>query len=149
MRCHLTLDSLPISYPDASSRCLPCTLRMRRYVKQRLLENIPFFVKKGEPEVILAVIEFLVHDNWLVRQAAVETIGHLMERDDEFQQLPHVASRPGTRGNSRAPSPRWRLAGDTLEPQRPEQGLVIEDHVGHHGHALQQHTTCCVSLESL
>ena len=66
----------------------------------------------------------------MIRSAATEALGFLMTRDDAA--LPQCASKPGTRSNSRPPSPGrqvMRPANVPVKP-RPEHGLVIDDQYG-------------------
>jgi hypothetical protein len=100
------------------------------FMKHRLLEVIPTFVHPGEKYVIIPCATFLKHENWMIRQAAIEALGFLMNRKNVA--LPHCASKPGTRTNSRPPSP----GKSALRPANPpvkarlEKGIVIDHEYG-------------------
>lgn len=100
------------------------------FMKHRILETIPTFVMKGETYAIVACASFLKNENWMMRQAATEAIGHLMDRRDIA--LPKCASRPGTRTNSRPPSPGIKILRKANSPAKPrlEKGEVIDNHYG-------------------
>ena len=100
------------------------------FMKHRLLETIPTFVMRGEKYVIVACATFLKHENWMLRQAASEALGHLMTRQEVVP--PHCASKPGTRTNSRPSSPgSAALRSPNLSTKPREQhGLVVDDNYG-------------------
>ena len=100
------------------------------FMKHRLLEAIPTFVHRGEIYAICACATFLKHENWMLRQAATEALGHMMIRKD--MALPHCASKPGTRTNSRPPSPGASFLRPANSPVKPrlQHGLVIDEQFG-------------------
>jgi len=100
------------------------------FMKHRLLEVIPTFVMRGDKFVILQCATFLKHDNWMIRQAATEALGHLMTRSDT--PLPHCASKPGTRTNSRPPSPGAAALRPANSPAKPrmQHGYVVDEQYG-------------------
>mmetsp|Transcript_2581 Transcript_2581/g.6303 ORF Transcript_2581/g.6303 Transcript_2581/m.6303 type:complete len:771 (+) Transcript_2581:78-2390(+) len=97
------------------------------YVKYRLLETIPLFIKRGEPEIVAVATECLDHENSLVRQAAVECTAHLLNR--EGFNYPKLKSRPGSRSNSRLPSPDKQRPPQQHYKLRDEVGLVVSENV--------------------
>ena len=100
------------------------------FMRHRLLETIPTFVMRGEKYVIMAVATFLKHENWMIRQAATEALGHLMTRTDG--PMPVCGSKPGTRTNSRPASPGLSVLRPANPPAKPRapRGLVIDDSYG-------------------
>jgi hypothetical protein len=113
------------------------------FMKHRLLETIPTFVNRGEKFVIVGCAAMLKHDNWMIRAAATEALGHLMTRDDV--SLPHCASRPGTRTNSRPASPGSSALRppNVSEKQRAQHGLVIDENYGQCPPVCGQKTNDC------
>ena len=99
-------------------------------MKHRLLEVIPTFVMRGEKYVIVEIAPFLKHDNWMIRQAATEALGHLMTRSDI--PLPHCASKPGTRTNSRPASPGTSAFRPANSPAKPrlQHGYIVDEAYG-------------------
>lgn len=100
------------------------------FMKHRLLEVIPTFVMRGEKYVIVECASFLKHDNWMIRQAATEALGHLMTRSDI--PLPHCASKPGTRTNSRPASPGTSALRPANSPAKPrlQHGYIVDEAYG-------------------
>lgn len=100
------------------------------FMKHRLLEVIPTFVMRGEKYVIVECATFLKHENWMIRQAAAEALGHLMTRSDI--PLPNCASKPGTRTNSRPASPGNSALRPANPPAKPrlQHGYVVDEQYG-------------------
>ena len=115
------------------------------FMKHRLLETIPTFVMRGEKYAIVACASFLTNENWMIRQAAMEAIGHLMDRRDIT--LPHCASKPGTRTNSRPASPGISLLRKANPPAKPrlEKGEVIDNH---YGRCFRAVSVCCGTIHT-
>lgn len=91
------------------------------FVKYRLLEVFPIFARAGDTNLVSAAGSALLHDNWMVRQAGVEALTFVMSQKDQ----PHIASRPGSKSNSRPLSPKIRRQGGLTAKPRPKQGLVV------------------------
>ena len=92
------------------------------HVKYRLLQAIPFFMKKADVEVISLVANLLEHRNAMVRNAAVDCVAHLVDRNAEAVKIPDM---PGSRSNSRPSSvKKMRPPMESFVP-RPEFGLVV------------------------